>query len=102
MPETASFQTPSKAKTQPTGSHILACLDLQTGRILWQRRLDSDVMSAPVAVDEDLYVTTFSGIVYKFKQADGAIISAQRNRATSAPVVVGKDVFDTTRRWRKG
>ena len=64
---------------------------------LWQRWLDSDVMSAPIAVDGELYVTSFAGTVYKFKQADGTVLSAERSRATSAPVVMGKNVYLTQR-----
>jgi outer membrane protein assembly factor BamB len=54
-------------------------------------------MSAPVAVDDEVYATKFAGTVYKFKQKDGAIVSANRSRATSAPVVVGKNVYWTQR-----
>jgi outer membrane protein assembly factor BamB len=70
---------------------------LKTGKILWQRWIDSDVMTAPVAVDKELYATSFAGVVYKFAQADGAILSAVRARATSAPVVVGAEVYFTRR-----
>jgi outer membrane protein assembly factor BamB len=81
----------------PNCSHVLACFDLKTGRIIWQRWLDSDVMTAPIAVDDDLYATSFSGVVYRFKQSEGTLVSAHRSRATSAPVVVGGNVFLTKR-----
>jgi outer membrane protein assembly factor BamB len=85
------------AKKRPHASHAFICLELKTGKILWQKWIDSDVMSAPVAVDDEVYATTFSGTVYKFKQNDGEIISAHRSRATSAPVVVGKAIYWTQR-----
>ncbi|MFO0823662.1 MAG: PQQ-binding-like beta-propeller repeat protein [Gemmataceae bacterium] len=85
------------AKTPPPCSHVLIAMELKTGKILWQRWLDSDVMSSPIAVGKDLYCTSFSGVVYKFAQKDGAILSAVRTRATSAPVVVGDEVFLTRR-----
>jgi outer membrane protein assembly factor BamB len=81
----------------PNCSHVLACFDLKTGRIIWQRWLDSDVMTAPIAADDDLYATSFSGVVYRFKQSDGSLVSANRSRATSAPVVVGGNVYLTKR-----
>jgi outer membrane protein assembly factor BamB len=84
-------------KPAPPCSHVLAAFELKTGKLLWQRWLDSDVMSAPVAVGEDLYVTSFAGVVYRFRQADGAILSAARSRATSAPVVVGGNLYVTRR-----
>jgi outer membrane protein assembly factor BamB len=87
----------ANGKAAPPCSHVLAALDLKTGKILWQKWIDSDVMSAPVAVDQELYATSFGGTVYKFNQADGTILSAKRSRATSAPVIVGKNVYFTKR-----
>ena len=75
-------------KPRPPGaSHVLAALELATGKVIWQKWLDSDVMSAPVAVGEFVYVTTFSGTIIKLEQATGNIRYALRARATSAPVV---------------
>src|SRR5207302_136550 len=81
----------------PQSTHVLACFELKSGKILWQRWIDSDVMSAPVAVDDELYASSFAGTVYKFRQGDGAILSARRNNATSAPVIVGRNVYLTQR-----
>jgi Ca-activated chloride channel homolog len=81
----------------PPPTHVLVCFDLKTGKVLWQRWIDSDVMSAPVAIENDLYVSTFGGAVYRFNQANGALLSARNARATSAPVIVGSNVFFTRR-----
>ena len=64
--------------------HVLVALELKTGKILWQRWIESDVMSAPVATEKELFFSTFGGVVYKLNQKDGAILSAVRTRATSA------------------
>lgn len=88
---------PGKEKAAPPCSHVLAAFDLKTGKLLWQRWIDSDVMSAPVAVEKDLYVTSFAGIVYRLNQEDGKLLSAMKSRATSAPVVVGDKLFHTRR-----
>lgn len=90
-------QTTVVGKERPPTSHVLVCFELKSGRILWQKWIDSDVMSAPVAADEEIYLTTFAGTVYRFDQATGKILSARRSRATSAPVVVGGKVFYTQR-----
>ena len=87
----------AQAKQRPNASHVMICLELKTGKIVWQKWIDSDVMSAPVAVDDEVYATTFSGTVYKFKQKDGEILSANRSRATSAPIIVGNNVYMTKR-----
>src|SRR5579883_1899905 len=93
---------PAAAKQKPPCSHVLIALELKTGKILWQRWIDSDVMSAPVATDKELFFTSFGGVVYKLNQKDGAILSAMRTRATSAPVVVGDDVFFSRRTDKNG
>jgi outer membrane protein assembly factor BamB len=71
----------------PTATHALAAFDLRSGKILWQIWLEGDVMSAPVAVGQFVYVTTFTGTVIKLEQSSGAIRYAMKARATSAPVV---------------
>lgn len=68
-------------------THVLIALELKTGKILWQKWIDGDVMSAPVADGENLYITSFPGTVYKFNQKDGGILSAKYMRATSAPII---------------
>lgn len=78
-------------------SHVLIALELKTGKILWQKWIDSDVMSAPVAKDDLLYVTTFSGALYKVKQKTGDIIEAKALRATSATVFAGNQLVMSRR-----
>jgi outer membrane protein assembly factor BamB len=97
LPGKGANAAQATAKAAPPCSHVLAALDPKTGKILWQRWIDSDVMSAPVAVDQELYATSFGGTVYKFDQADGNVLSATQSRATSAPVVVGNNVYFTKR-----
>jgi Ca-activated chloride channel homolog len=67
-------------------THVLIAIELETGKILWQKWIDSDIMSAPVAKDELLYLTTFSGALYKVNQLTGEFIEAKAMRATSAPI----------------
>ena len=86
----------------PNASHVLGAFDLKSGQIMWQKWIDSDVMSAPVAVDGELFATSFNGTVYKLDGKTGKLLSARRDRATSAPVVVGKNVFYTQRAEAKG
>jgi outer membrane protein assembly factor BamB len=82
-------------------THVLIAMDLKSGRILWQKWIDGDVMSAPVADGEDLYITSFPGTVYKFSQKDGEILSAKYMRATSAPIIKDGEMT-VSRRSDKG
>lgn len=86
----------------PEASHLLGAFDLKTGRILWQRWIDGDVISAPVAVGDEVVAATFTGTVFRFKQESGELISAMKSRATSAPVVVGKELHFSRRTDKSG
>jgi len=79
-------------------SHVLVAFDAKTGAILWQKWIDSDIMSAPVAKDDILYVTTFSGTLYKVKQKTGEIIEAKAIRATSVPIFSKNNELIVSRR----
>lgn len=86
----------------PEASHALAAFDLATGKVLWQRWIDSDVISAPVADGKELYAATFAGTVYRFDQESGKILAARRERATSAPTVSGDEVYFSKRTEEEG
>ena len=87
----------------PRATHALAAFDLRSGKILWQLWLESDVMSAPVAVGEYVYVTTFTGTVIKLEQATGKVRYAMKAKATSAPVVqFGADGVEQMYYTRRG
>ena len=96
-PAASSNPREAGASQRPPASHVLAALDLKTGRILWQRWIDSDVMTAPVATRDEIIASSFGGTVYRFKQQDGALISARKFRATSAPVMTRHGLFMTRR-----
>jgi outer membrane protein assembly factor BamB len=89
-------------KRPPEASHVLAAFELKTGRILWQRWIDSDVISAPVAVGNEVYATSFAGTVYRFRQKDGSVLAAHRCRATSAPTLANNQLYWSQRADQKG
>jgi outer membrane protein assembly factor BamB len=83
-------------------SHLMGAFDLKTGRILWQRWIDGDVISAPVAVGDEIVAATFTGTVFRFRQDTGELLSAIQARATSAPVVVGNELHFSKRSEKAG
>jgi outer membrane protein assembly factor BamB len=103
LPETTAQPLPQPSPTdnasgiQMNGSHVLICFDLKTGEIRWQKWIDGDIMSAPVAEEDQLYVATFPGTVYKLDQKTGEFLSAKAGRATSAPVLAGNKLFMSRR-----
>jgi Ca-activated chloride channel homolog len=96
--------TATDGKPLPPGAnHALAAFDLRTGKPQWQVWLDSDVMSAPVAVGDFVYVTTFGGTMIKLEQATGKVRYAMKAQATSAPVVLfGGDGVEQMYYTRRG
>ncbi len=89
-------------KRPPEASHVLAAFELKTGKILWQRWIDSDVISAPVCVGDEVYVSSFAGTVYRFRQKDGEVLAAHRCRATSAPTFANNQIYLSQRADEKG
>lgn len=79
----------------PSGpfTHVLVCFDLRTGEIEWQRRIDTDCMTAPIASGESLLVVTLSGRLYRFRQSDGGLLAARDLKATSVPTVAGEMMY---------
>lgn len=93
----AHQQSATPAARPPGMSHALGAFDLRTGEMKWSRWIDADVMSAPVATSDALFVTTFAGTVMKLDPADGTIVQARRDRATSAPVIADGSLFYSRR-----
>ncbi|MEM7182912.1 MAG: PQQ-binding-like beta-propeller repeat protein [Spirochaetota bacterium] len=83
----------NKDKNKITPTHILAAFQLKTGKVLWQKWIDSDIIFAPVISQNRLYVASLSGILYEFGLKNGKIYKASRNRLTSAPVVTEKFLY---------
>jgi outer membrane protein assembly factor BamB len=69
-------------------THGLAAFDLRTGELRWARWIDADVISAPVAILDSVYVATYAGTLYRIDQRTGEITGARRSWATSAPTLV--------------
>ncbi|MCS7159618.1 MAG: PQQ-binding-like beta-propeller repeat protein, partial [Gemmatales bacterium] len=93
MPTVANGRVFTAYPLDGTGTRALICLDARTGRAFWIRRIDSEILSCPVADKEDVYVATFGGILYRFRQRDGAVLFAVRSQPTSAPVIVDNYVL---------
>ncbi len=85
------------AQIAQRATHIMIALELKTGKVLWQKWIDGDVMSAPVIEGDEVYATTFPGTLYKFHAKTGEILAATASRATSAPVIVGSEIYMSQR-----
>ncbi len=85
-------------KPVPEGvTHALAAFRLRTGELVWAKWIDADVISAPMAVADAVFVSTFAGTMYKLDQQTGDIIAAHEAHATSAPVYVDGALYYSRR-----
>ena len=76
-------------------SHAFVAFDLQTGDIVWQQWIDGDIISAPVAIHDEIYFSTYGGSVYRLRQEDGQILARENMWATSAPTLIDGKVYVT-------
>jgi len=88
-------------RASPGGSHRLLAADLHTGRHIWEQQIAGDVISAPVISDGTVYFTTFDGVSYALDAADGSVVWVKQNAATSAPVILNGQLYET-RKSRAG
>jgi len=79
----------------PGASHRLLAADLHTGRHIWEQQIEGDVISAPVISDGTVYFTTFNGVSYALDATDGAVLWVKQNAATSAPVILDGQLYET-------
>lgn len=86
-----------KKYKQLSPTHAMACFNARNGTILWQKWLDGDIMVTPVVDGNFLYLTTFTGSVYKIDKQNGNILACMALRATSPPSIQGNYVYVTRR-----
>jgi Ca-activated chloride channel homolog len=80
-----------------SGHHYLICLDLKNGKPYWKSQIAGDIISAPVVHDGSVYLATLDGTVYRYGASDGKKLWNVAKNATSAPWVVGQDVYASIR-----
>jgi outer membrane protein assembly factor BamB len=79
------------------GYHHLTCRDLETGKEFWNQQLSGELISAPIVEGDSVYGTTLDGTVYRFGAFDGELIWKEQKFATSAPWIMGDEIFVTMR-----
>jgi outer membrane protein assembly factor BamB len=75
------------------GKHFLGAFDVRSGEPCWETEVPADVISAPVVVGNRAWVTTFDGSVTCVDVLTGKRLWSRPMNATSAPWVVGDDVY---------
>src|SRR5262245_51514091 len=81
----------NSAMTTVSGYHLLA-VELKTGHHLWEQEIPTDVISAPVMKENNVYVTCFDGSTIAFDSSTGRVLWSKKEAATSAPLPIGDQV----------
>jgi Ca-activated chloride channel family protein len=79
------------------GNHYLTCRVLETGGEVWKQPLIGEVITAPVINGGSVFCSTLEGTVYHFDADDGELMWKDQKLATSAPWVVGEEVYVSKR-----
>jgi len=79
------------------GHHYLTCRMLETGGEAWKQQLIGEVITAPVVNGGSVFCATLEGTVYHFDADDGELKWKDQKLATSAPWVVGEEVYVSKR-----
>lgn len=81
--------------TQEKGNYVLACFSLKKGDIIWQQRLDDNVLGSPVVANGKVYISTKAGSVYAIGN-DGKNVIHKNVKAISPPTIMGTNVLVST------
>jgi len=79
------------------GQHHLSCRELETGAERWNQPLVGEVITAPVVNKGSVFCATLEGTVYHFAADTGKLLWKDQKQATSAPWVVGDEVYVSKR-----
>lgn len=75
---------------------VLAAFNIKTGEVIWQNRLKSEPLSAPVATENNLFITDLSGNLYNFNANNGEQIAVVDAQVTCAPTYDGNNLLANT------
>jgi Ca-activated chloride channel family protein len=83
------------------GGHVLSALRTTSGAPVWSAWIGTEVIAAPVVSGDSVYVSTLGGLTFRFVRRTGALRWSRPLSATTAPWIVGDELFVTRRRGGK-
>lgn len=79
----------------------LSAYRVKSGARVWSRRVSAELLAAPIVHGDSVYASTLTGMTYRFESARGKRVWAKRLRATTAPWLVGDELFVSRRHGRE-
>jgi len=96
LPDAASPVANEDYLILPTGFGVVSCLDVKTGKVLWEQEFDDGFYSSPILVNDRVYIIDLKGRMQIFKMDDefellGASTIGEEAYAT--PAFVGDRIY---------
>jgi outer membrane protein assembly factor BamB len=96
LPDAASPLANEDFLILPTGFGVVSCLDVKTGKVLWEQEFDDGFYSSPILVNDRVYIIDLRGRMQAFKMDDeferlGASTIGEDAYAT--PAFVGDRIY---------
>ena len=67
LPDASSPVANEKYLVVPTAFAVVSCLDVKTGKGLWEHEFDQGFSSSPILAGDRVYITDLSGMTHIFK-----------------------------------
>ncbi len=84
-----------------TGEQMLGAFRVKGGAPVWSRQVGAELLATPVISGDSVYVSTIHGMTFRFDHRNGKTKWVKPLRATTAPWIVGDELFVTRRHGAK-
>jgi len=78
-----------------TGDQMLGAFRVASGTPVWTRKVGAELLATPVISGDSVYVSTIEGLTFRFDHRTGRTRWVKPLRATTAPWIVGDELFVT-------
>lgn len=78
-----------------TEGQDLSAYRVHDGAPVWSRRIDGELLAAPVVAGDSVYASTIGGTTYRFARATGRLAWRRHLAATTAPWIAGDELYVT-------
>jgi outer membrane protein assembly factor BamB len=96
LPDAASPLANDDFLILPTGFGVVSCLDVKTGKVLWEQEFDDGFYSSPILVNDRVYIIDLKGRMQIFRM-DGEFemlgVSGIEEDAYATPAFVGDRIY---------
>lgn len=96
LPDVASPVANDKYLVVPTAFGVVSCLDVKSGKLLWEHQFDEGFSSSPILVKDRVYIVDFSGVTRIFRMGSRFELlgtADMREPVYATPAFVGDRIY---------